>query len=122
MPQDGVPLVLPRRAEGENMTYREISRLDRTSIPEGREAEYAGLIKKYIVHKNKVVRALITACSVCVAALVLFAAIGRSAGLLSANPAVFWCVAGVLAAAAVGLAVAVGVNMARFQKFLKRFS
>ena len=117
-----MPPGLPRRAAGECLTYREISRLDRASIPEGREAEYAGLIKKYIVHKNKVVRALITACSVCVAVLVLFAAIGRSAGLLSANPAVFWCVAGVLAAAAAGFAVAVGVNMARFQKFLKRFS
>lgn len=103
------------------MTYREISRLDKNSIPAGREAEYAALIKKYIIHKSKLTRALSIAFSACFVALMLFIAIGRAAEILSGYPAVFWSVAGVLGAAAVALAAAVGINMYSFKKFLKKF-
>ena len=64
------------------MTFKEISKLDKSSIPAGKEAEYAQLIKSYIVHKNKVMRAFITAFTACVAALVLFIAIGRASDVL----------------------------------------
>ena len=51
----------------------------------------------------------------------LFIVIARMAELVSGYPAVFWSVVGVLGAAAAALAVAVGVNMYTFKKFLKRF-
>ena len=103
------------------MTYREISKLDKNSIPAGREAEYAALIKKYIMHMSRLTRALSIAFSACFVALMLFIVIARMAELVSGYPAVFWSVAGVLGAAAAALAVAVGVNMYAFKKFLKRF-
>ena len=103
------------------MTFKEISKLDKSSIPAGKEAEYAQLIKSYIVHKNKVMRAFITAFTACVAALDLFIAIGRASDVHTSYPAVFWAVIGVLGAACVFCAAAVGVNMYQFQKFLKKF-
>ena len=103
------------------MTYREISKLDKNSIPAGREAEYAALIKKYIMHMSRLTRALSIAFSACFVALMLFIVIARMAELVSGYPAVFWSVAGVLGAAAAALAVAMGVNMYTFKKFLKRF-
>lgn len=103
------------------MTYKEISKLDRSSIPAGKEAEYAELIKKYIIHKNKITKGFIMAFTFCFAAAMLFIIIGRSAGIYSDYPAVFWSVTGVMGGAAVAFAVVVGINMFRFHKFLKRF-
>lgn len=103
------------------MTYKQISRLDKRSIPAGREAEYAEYIRRYIVHKNKQIRAFIITFSCCFVACMLFLVIGRSAELIADHPAVFWPVFGVLAAASVAFAAVVGVNMFLFQKFLKRF-
>ena len=59
------------------MTYKEIAALDKTSVPRGKEAEYAAFIKKYILHKSKLTRAFMIAFSAFVAACVLFIAIGR---------------------------------------------
>lgn len=103
------------------MTYKEISKLDKRSIPAGREAEYAGLIKKYLTHKNKLIRGCMFAFSACFVVLIFFIIIGRGSELISDYPAVFWPIAGVLGAAALALAVVVGVNMYTFKKFLKRF-
>ena len=103
------------------MTYRQISKLTRADIPAGREAEYAALIHKYIIRKNKLIRAFMIAFSAVFAALLIFVFIGRGAELHTDYPAVFWSVIGVLGAAALALAVCVGVNMYGFHKFLKRF-
>lgn len=103
------------------MTFKEISKLNKSSIPAGKEAEYARLIKSYIVHKNKVLRAFITAFTVCIAALLLFVAIGRASDVYTTYPAVFWAVIGVLGAACAVCAACVGVNMYQFHKFLKKF-
>ena len=112
---------LPHIRSGVIMTYREIYKLDKHSIPAGREAEYAALIKKYIMHKSKLTRAVTIAFSACFVALMLFVTIARVAEIIADYPAVFWAVTAVLAAASAALLVAVIVNMVTFKKFLKKF-
>ena len=93
----------------------------KADVPAGQEAEYAARIRRYIQKKSKLIRALMIATSAVFAALMLFIVIARAAELIQGRPAVFWAVAGVLGAAFVALAVAAGVNMYAFKKFLKRF-
>lgn len=106
---------------GVTMTYKEIAALNKTSVPRGKEAEYAALIKKYILHKSKLTRAFMIAFSAFVAACVLFIAIARAAEISADYPAVFWSVTAVLAAAAAVCAVCAAVNMFAFRRFLKKF-
>ncbi len=103
------------------MTYRQIAALDKTSVPKGQEAEYAALIKKYIVHKSKLSRSFMIAFSAFLAACVIFIAIARAAEITADYPAVFWSVVAALGAAAVFCAVAAAVNMFQFNRFLKKF-
>ena len=87
----------------------------------GGAAEYARKVNDYIARKNKLIRALMIAFSAAFSACLLFVIVGRGAELHVSAPAAFWAVTGALGAAAAALAVAVGVNMYKFNKFLKKF-
>lgn len=97
-------------------------RLNKEEISaQGGAAAYAEKVKSYIMRKNKLIRALLISFSTVFSACILFLLIGRGAGLNVSSPAAYWAVIGVLGAAALALAVAVGVNMYKFGKFLKKF-
>ncbi len=87
----------------------------------GGAAEYARKVKEYIARKRMVIRALLTAFGAAFAACMLFVIFARGAGMHETSPAAFWGVAGALGAAAAALAVAAGVNMYKFDRFLKKF-
>ena len=103
------------------MTYKEIAALDKASVPAGREAEYTAHIRKYILHKSRLVRAFMISFSVLVTLCALFVAVAFGFGLYGGYPAVFWSVTAVLAAAAACCAVGAAANMSAFRKFLKKF-
>lgn len=110
------------RRQGETiMTFKEVTKLTKHTIPKGREAEVAECIKKYVTYKTKLTRGFVIAFSACFVALMFFIIIARSAGLITGNPAAFWAITGVLGAAAVACACVAGVNLFAFNKFLKRF-
>ncbi len=84
-------------------------------------ARLAERVKEYIAYKSRLIKRLTLTLSMSFLILFVYLVAACGNALHESHAVIFWTVIGVLAAAVAGSLTAVVVNMAGFNKFLKRF-